>query len=141
MGKRFYSEAGSPMKPIFKSELVDGIIELTQVGEENLQEYIDSFKDECSMEAILARVASGDMSALQKRQAMFGDFTDVPRSFAEIMQKVIDGRAYFDSLPLDVRQKYDQNFELWFSQIGSESWMNDMGYVKEEVKEVKSDES
>lgn len=124
---KFFTESGDPMKPVYTPKLQsDGFVELVQTGEEDLQEYIDSFAEECTIDYVLKRCAVGDQTVLSKRQGVYGDFTDVPKTYAEVLQKVIDGHTYFDSLPLAVRKKFDQSFEKWFMMIGSDDWLKMM---------------
>ena len=61
----------------------------------------------------------GDIDVLAQRAGMYGDFTNMPTSYAELYQSVLDAQAYFDSLPLDIRQKFDHSFSKFFTSIGT----------------------
>ena len=43
----------------------------------------------------------------------------MPTSYTELYQSVLDAQAYFDSLPLEVRQKFDHSFSKFFTSIGT----------------------
>ena len=124
----YYSCSGSSVRPVYSSKVNDsGILELQMVGEEDTYPLIQSFKDSCSINYLLAKYANGDVNALSKVQGVYGDFTELPKSFAEVLQRVIDGENYFNSLPLDVRQQFDNDFRRWFAEAGTDSWFAAMG--------------
>lgn len=109
--------------------LSDGNIELVECGKDDIQEFIQSFKDQTDMTYILQRMAVGDASVLNQRTPMYGDFTDMPKTYAEALQLVIDRERQFMELPLDVRNKFDNDFRKWFAQSGSEEWFDKMSSV------------
>jgi hypothetical protein len=52
---------------------------LKKLGKKNIQEQIDSYKDDCDVYKILERVAAvGDPTLLNRRVGSFGDFVDLP---------------------------------------------------------------
>ena len=62
---------------------------IKKVGVRNIQEYIDSFKDECDIYKILERVAiSGDSSLLNRKVGLFGDFVNLPDNLNDMNQYV-----------------------------------------------------
>lgn len=141
--QRYYSNPGDRFEPIFEPQLQDdGTIELVEVGKRDLQEYIDSFRDECTLENILRRYALGDESALSKVQGAYMDTTEMPKTFRDVLDSVIKGQNMFDQLPIEVKQKFNNDFNQWFVDIGSESWLDAMGFEKapEVVPEVKKEE-
>lgn len=112
--------------PIIKA---DGSIELVESGKDDIQEFIESFKDQTDMTYILQRMAAGDQSVLNQSMPLYGDFTDMPKTYAESLQLVIDKERQFMELPLDVRNKFDNDFRKWFAQSGSEEWYEKMSPV------------
>lgn len=125
---KYYTPAGSSIKPVYSAKVRDdGVIELVQTGEEDIQEFIDSFAEETCISSIVARCAAGDTSVLSKRQGTYGDFSDFPKTYRDVLQVVIDGRNYFDSLPVEIKDKFNQSFEQWFTTYGTEDWFNAMG--------------
>lgn len=78
------------------------------------------------MHYIIAQLKNGNTSVINRRPMMYGDFTDAPKSYAQALQMVIDGRATFDALPLSVRNKFDNSFEKWFATAGSADWLSVM---------------
>lgn len=139
----YYSCSGSSVRPVYSSKVNDsGILELQMVGEEDTYPLIQSYKDSCSINYLLAKYANGDVNALSKVQGVYGDFTQLPKSFAEVLQRVIDGENYFNSLPLDVRQQFANDFRRWFAEAGTDSWLASMGIVSADpVSDDVSDDS
>lgn len=86
---------------------------LVESGKEDLYAYIQSHKESVDIHVIMERFARGDIQALQRRQAMFGDFTDFPVTYAGMLNAVQTGEQHFMSLPLEVRQRFDNNFAKW----------------------------
>lgn len=124
----YYSCAGNSIRTLYSSKVNDkGVLELQMVGEEDTYPLIQSYKDSCSINYLLAKYANGDVNALSKVQGVYGDFTELPKSFAEVLQRVIDGENFFNSLPLDVRQQFGNDFRRWFAEAGSDSWFASMG--------------
>lgn len=107
----------------------DGTIELVPTAKDSIQEHINSFASQTDMHFILAQLKNGNTSVINRAPMMFGDFTDVPKSYAHALQMVIDGRAAFEALPLDVRNKFDNSFEKWFATAGSSDWISAMSFV------------
>lgn len=124
----FYSESGSNEKQTYVAvQLADGTFNLVEGEVIDIQEEIDSHALSCSIEHIIALCAAGDTSALNRVQGSFIDTTVFPESYAECLQIVINGRSEFDRLPLEVRQRFNQDFVSWFQTAGTEEWIEKMG--------------
>lgn len=107
----------------------DGTITLVESGKDDIQEMINSFRDSTDMSFILSRMAIGDTSVLTDKTPMYGDFTQFPKTYAGALQLVIDAENQFNSLPLDVRNKFDNDFRRWFATAGTEEWTKSMDSV------------
>lgn len=104
--------SGEKMRKLYTSHVTDdGVIELIESGQEDLYAAIQSHRDSCDINVILARYANGDAMALSKVQGVYGDFTDMPDTYAELLNTVIKGENFFYSLPKEVREKFDHSFE------------------------------
>lgn len=137
------SEAGSRYKTIYSPKVdEEGRIELIEAGKEDFQEYIDSFRESCDIQQIIRRVEQGDTTVLNQFPAFYGDVTKMPKTYAELLQLQIDSKKAFDSLPLEVKHKFDDDPNVFFATAGSEDWVKKLGIVKEvkEVNEVVSEE-
>lgn len=139
--KRFFSNAGERIKQNYTAtRLGDGIIRLVPSDTTDLQEYINSFAESCSIEHILSLCAAGDTSVLSRAQGAYIDATVLPKTFRDMLDIVIDGKSKFDTLPVEIKNAFGNDFEKWFSDAGSESWLKSMGFYDEtgsEQKEIK----
>ena len=97
----------------------DGKEVLVAVGEHDIYPEIQSHAKSVDINEIVLRHQRGDIDVLAQRAGMYGDFTNMPTSYAELYQNVLDAQAYFDSLPLEVRQKFDHSFSKFFTSIGT----------------------
>lgn len=133
IGVRELSKTGSPKKPLYRLFVDDdGKRELRQSGEYDLYAEIQSYKDSCSIDYIISRFCAGDTSALSRVQGVYGDFTEMPTTMAELQQRVIDATALFDSLPLSVREQYNFSPSEFFAQLDTEKTKN----IFEQLKPV-----
>lgn len=112
---------GSDMKDTYKMHVdADGKRELKKSGEYNLYADIQSYKDSVSIDYILARFVNGDETALSRVQGIYGDFTQMPTTMAELQQRVIDAEHLFNNLPLDIREQYNFSASEFFAQLDSD---------------------
>lgn len=110
--ERVIENPGSPVRVLYTSKVADdGNIELIPSGTENLYDFIQSHRDSVDIHVILQRFANGDSAALSRVQGNYGDFTNLPSTYAELLNTMIAGENYFNSLPLETRAKFDHSFE------------------------------
>ena len=121
------TSSGDEFHTVYSSVIKDdGTIDLVPSAQDRIQDYINSFVPQTDMHYIIAQLKNGNTSVINRRPMMYGDFTDAPKSYAQALQMVIDGRATFDALPLSVRNKFDNSFEKWFASAGSPDWLSAM---------------
>lgn len=133
--KIVYSTHGEHEEPVLALKINEDGSEIFYVkGKTNVFEKIQAFADECNLELILQRCTDlGDFSSLNMRQGDYGDFTDVPKSYIEAHAKLQIMEEKFNELPLETRIKFDNSFSRYLAEAGSETWMKNMGFVKEEI--------
>lgn len=120
--KRVYCDSGNATKPVYSPKYeADGQLTLFVTGYENTYDYIQSFKESTDINVILSRFANGDASALSRSQEAYGDFSDVPQSYADMLNLVISGEAAFSKLPVETRALYDHNYAKWLLSFQPES--------------------
>ena len=135
---RFVSNPGSPIKETFKPIVnKDGSITLIHEGYINTDEEIMSHEMEVNIDVIIARYMNGDLDALNKHVGMYGDFTNMPKTYAEVLQLQIDSKRAYDSLPAELKEKFNNDPNEFFAQSGSEEWYEKLKSVlpAEEIKE------
>lgn len=124
----FFTAPGDPVKILYDGVRVKdgGPITLVPKGKLNLREYINSYGCTTDMSYILARLKAGDDSVLFAESAVYGDTTLYPCNPAESLQLINRASAYFDNLPDDIRNRFDNNFINWIQSAGSEEWVANM---------------
>lgn len=111
---RVITESGTKIKKNYQAYFDEsGNRELREVSTENRYDYIQSFKDSVDIHVILKRFANGDKDVLTQRQGAYGDFTIMPKTYAELLNRVIDAENIFNSLPLEERAKYNHSMAEW----------------------------
>lgn len=125
----FVSCSGQGEKVVYTSKVMpDGKIRLTPAGKEDFHGMIQSFKESTDISYILTKLANGDTSVLRSN-GNFGDFTNVPSNYAELLQLQIDTNKLYDSLPVDVKKQFDNDVNKFFASAGSDEWYKKMSSV------------
>lgn len=139
-GERQLSNVGSGMKDTYKMHVDDdGKRELRKSGTYNLYAEIQSYKDSVSIDYILSRFVNGDESALSRVQGIYGDFTEMPKTMAELQQRIIDAEDLFYQLPLDIRSQYNHSPSEFYAQLDSEKTKNIFKVNDKAKEDIKSD--
>lgn len=107
-----------------------GHFELVESGKENLYEFIQSFKESVDINVILKRFANGDASALARRQGTYGDFTGMPNSYAEMLNRLTQAEDFFNSLPVETRAEFNHNFGEFVAQLDNAEMLTKVGLIK-----------
>ena len=100
----------------------DGSIELVVSGKTNIDEYINAQRETTDMAYIITQLGLGNTDVLNQKTPNYGDFTEMPKTFAEALQMKIDAEKAFYELPLDVRNKFENDFNRFFATAGSKEW-------------------
>lgn len=136
----FKTPSGSRFKKqlVGKLNLETGNIDLTEVGELDIYAEIQSHAGESDIYSLMARAEAGDLSAFSS--AIFGDFTEMPTSYAEALNVVIEAEREFYHLPQEVRDKFDNDWHKYITRAGSDEWYGAFGIgdaepQKDDVKE------
>lgn len=131
---RIAANSGSPVKVLYGGKYdANGRVVLEKKGEENLYDYIQSFRNSVDLNVILARFSNGDVEALNKAQGFYADVTDFPKNMADALNRINQAEEMFKALPLETRQKFDCSFEQFLAQSGTEDWMTKMGFDVSQV--------
>lgn len=76
--------------------------ELVEVGKHSLYDEIQSHKEECTLESLLARALNGDPNALNQRQGFYGDISNAPQSLSEVSRHLYDVNNLKSEVPSDI---------------------------------------
>lgn len=121
--RKIFSCKGDPKHPIYKPIVTkEGVMDLEVAGFEDTDAIINSFAESTDIRVILQRVSQGETELLNQRNAIFGDFTGMPKTYAEMLQLHIDSNRLFESLPVDVKEKFNFDPNQFFAQAGNAEW-------------------
>lgn len=127
---RYYANPGSRLRPVYSPRFDDnGVMELIQTGEEDLYDFIQSFKESVDIHVILDRYRRGDINALSRVQGAYGDFTTVPKTYAEALNALISAENYFNGLPLEVRAQFGHSFQQFLASMDKPGFSQAMGFT------------
>lgn len=135
---RVNSNPGSPIKIEYQLRIIDNAEEIVETGKSNLYEYIQSHADSVDITKILERCALiDDYSILNRMPTAFMDVTGMPTNLAEAYAQVQDAKNFFDRMPVNIKEKYDNNFIDFLGDLGSEKFTKN---VVEFLNSQKKDE-
>lgn len=101
--EEFVSPSGDFTRTVYKPILEkDGHIELVEDGIEMTYEKIQSYKDSVDINVIVSRFAAGDAAALEQVSGVYGDFIQVPGSYMEALNAVVEARNAYELSGMDI---------------------------------------
>lgn len=122
MPERFLSNPGTSVKILYGPEFDEkGRMNLVEKGRENLYDFIQSFKESVDIHVLLKRFSNGETDVLSKVQGFYGDFSEFPRTYADLLNTVNEGEAFFNGLPVEVRSKFGHSFPVFMSALSDGS--------------------
>ncbi len=84
-----------------------------------------SFRDECDINAIMARADQGvTISHLAQFEGVYADFSDF--DFHEHTRKLTQGREVFDALPAEIRREFAQSPAAFFAYVNDPANINEL---------------
>lgn len=102
----------------------DGVTTVGVVGEKNLDAIIQSNKDSGNVALLVAKYNAGDTEALNRVKGVYGDFRNMPTTYAEMVSRLNECRAVFEALPVDIKEQFDNNPDVFWSEYGTERFNN-----------------
>lgn len=140
--KRIANEPGTEYQNTYQEEISEnGKLQLKKTGKTNVYLMIQSHAEEVKIENILKQVAMGDLSALQQREATYVDTTTMPKNLMEAQNLVIRLKDEFYKLPLEVRKEFENNPELYVSEMGTDTFKEKMSPYNEKVAKIAAEKS
>lgn len=126
---RIHSEHGSREHVLFGAVYDEsGRIRLEEKGTESLYDFIQSHADSVDIHVILKRFANGETDVLSKVQGFYGDFSQLPTNYAQMLNTVQAGEEMFNSMPVEVRAKFGHSFNEFMTCLCDGTLMERLGY-------------
>ena len=114
----FVTCPGSPLHEV-KHGIIkdDGTIELVVDRIEDTDELIDAQREASDINNILARISNGEIGLLKQKNGFYGDFTEFPKTYAEMLDLMHRGEEFFNKLPAETKEKYNNDFNQFFANF------------------------
>lgn len=125
---RLYHEPGSRTKTLYgPSYDENGVLSLKVTGKHDLYSEIQSHADSVDIHVLLQRYQNGDPGALARIQGAYGDFTQMPSTFAEALNTMIAAEQYFMGLPVETRAEFGHSFQQFIASMDAPDFSKRMG--------------
>lgn len=136
-----YTTSGDKIEEVLAMRIGEGgKHEFYVAGKKNVYDEIQSYAEDSTIEAIISKVmATGDISILNQKKGEFMDLTEMPKDIFEAQQKIKEAEKTFAELPMSIRETYNNNFNEYLADVGSEKWLITVG-LKEAPKEEQKEE-
>ena len=130
---RIQTHPGNPIKQLFSGSYNErGQVELKEDGTEDFYAFIQSFAESTDIHSILNRYQNGEVDVLEKVQGFYGDITEMPKTYAEALQRIADSEKVFMSLPVDVRAKFGHSFSEFLAASQDSDFLDRLGVKPDE---------
>lgn len=135
--KRFFSPAGTHFLNTYTEVIKDGKKQLEKTGETNIYDKIQEDLEGTKIENILQAAAMGDLSALNQRETIYADVTEMPKTLMEAQNLVLKAKQEFEQMPLEVRKLFDNSPEKYVEEMGEKVFLEKMAPYNEKIKAIK----
>lgn len=125
---------GDRLEEVWAMKLDDkGNEEFYVSGLHNTYAEIQAYADEVNLEKIIDRcMETGDLNLLNQVKKDYIDITEMPKNLIDAKNKINKAETEFYNLPLEIREKYENNFNKYLADVGSEEWVKNMNFNRKE---------
>ena len=136
---RIDAPSGSVEATTYQTRIDENGHKITEpIGKTNIYDRIQSSLEETKIENIIKRFTEGDVSAFRTGEPVYIDITEAPKTLMEAQNLIIKINDEFNTLPVEVRAKFDHSPEKYVAIYGGEEWAKAVGY---EIKKTEPDAS
>lgn len=125
---KYTSESGSKLlaKYAMAVDPKTGYEFLKPTGEyDNIYDKIQADYPSTDINLLMERFALGETEAINVKSGFYGDVSDMPKTYAELYQRYNDSRKFFEELPSDLKEMFNNSFtEFWTEWDSSEKSFN-----------------
>lgn len=121
---KIFSEPGKPYLEEYTYKLdKSGHKMLVKSGEKtDVYARIQADRDSCDINLLMQRFINGDASAIDIKKGEYIDTRSLPKNMFEVYEKGLEAEQYFDSLPVELREMFDNSATVFFTEIGDKSF-------------------
>lgn len=116
---RIFSEPGTGIKITYEPYFDDnGVLQIKETGKVNQYLEIQSHADSVDINVILARYQAGETDVLNKVQGFFADVTEMPETYAGMLNLINSGKNFFEELPTFIKERFNNSFAEFLTESG-----------------------
>lgn len=120
--------AGTDFLDIY-SETIDknGKTYLKKIGKTNIKEKIQASYEETQIYNIINKfITTGDISILKKREGIYGNFINIPKTPIELQNTIMRAEKEFETLDKEVRNEFENDVGMFKQSILNGTFENRM---------------
>ena len=118
----YTSESGSKLiaKYALKVDVKTGYEYLAPTGEyENVYDRIQADYPSTDINILMEIFALGETEAINIKPGFYADVTGMPKTYAEMFQRYQDCKKFFDELPADLKEMFNNSFTEFWAEMDS----------------------
>lgn len=100
--------------------------------ERRVYDYIQEGREETLVANIVRKYKEGDANALAAMNGKFIDIMNAPTSLLDALVSIRKAEQEFDTLPLDIRTKFNNDPNQFIAGYGTNDWADKMGLIKKQ---------
>lgn len=128
--ERFSSNPGSGVHATYRILVDDdGHEELQITGKVDTQEKIEAWRESTDLKTLIKRYNMGETDALQSTQAIYGDFSEMPKDLAGYLQLMRDAENAFMHLTPDIRERFHNSPSEFYTAFGTDEFYSALGVI------------
>ena len=113
----FVTDPGSPIHVLHEARFNGSTLVMVETGQENIQDTIEAYAPYTDINYMLHRLTLGDTSVLTQRQALYGDFSQMPQNPVDAINLVHSAEDAFSALPNDQKSQYNNDWRVWLNSV------------------------
>lgn len=120
---KYISESGSPYLDQYEYDVnKKGIQSLVKTDKKkDVHAEIQADYASTDINLLMKRFALGDKSAIDVTQGFYVDVTKMPKNLAELFDRNIECVQFFNSLPAEVKEMFDNSYTQFFTELNDDS--------------------
>lgn len=139
---RFNTCPGSKVHIRYEGQLQEnGELKLIEVGRDDIQQMIEADRMKTELSVILDKFNAGDISVLHRYNPQYADVSGIPRSLIEAQNLLDSLKEDFNLLPIEIKNKFHNDYYKWIGSYGNSYWMSAMGISPIDQSSEKSEDS
>lgn len=119
---KYKSESGSKLLAEYalKVDEKTGYEYVAPTGEfTNVYEHIQADYPSTDINILMERFALGETDVINIRDGFYADVTGMPKTYAELFQRAEDAHRFFDELPTDLKEMFNNSYTEFWSEMDS----------------------